>query len=263
MLAHPVPSPSIATEAVVAPLAEARRAPRLSVQLAVSEAEVREAQRLRHAIFVEEMGARLHNTLPGHDDDAFDPHCRHLRVRETAGGRLIGCTRLLTDTAARAAGGFYSETEFELGPVRGLAGRIAEIGRTCVHREHRNGATIATLWAGIAGFVAEHEVRYLIGCASVPLAEDMAQRVFSELAAQHLTEDTLRVRPRQPLPRRDLDARGRAVLPPLLKAYLRVGARIAGEPCVDADFGCADLFILLDTVQLERRYARHFLDRPQ
>ena len=229
----------------------------------MTDAPHHHADALKYEDWAGEMGARLHSTLPGHDEDALDVHCRHLLVREAASGRLIGSTRILTDTAARAAGGFYSESEFELGPVRALPGRLMEIGRTCVHRDYRNGATIATLWAGIAGFVAEHEVRYLIGCASVPLAEDMAQRVFSELAAQHLTEDTLRVRPRQPLPRRDLDARGRAVLPPLLKAYLRVGARIAGEPCVDADFGCADLFILLDTVQLERRYARHFLDRPQ
>lgn len=263
MSAQPVPLPFVPATAVAEPHVEAGRPTRLCVQFAESDAELRESQRLRHDIFAGELGAHLHNTLPGHDDDAFDPFCRHLLVRDAASGRLIGSTRLLTDAAARAAGGFYSATEFDLGPLRALPGRVAEIGRTCVHRDYRNGATIATLWSGIAGFVAEHGIAHLIGCASVPLADDMAQRVFSELADRHLTPVSLRVRPRQPLPRRDLDAREKPVLPPLLKAYLRVGARIAGEPCVDADFGCADLFILLDTANLERRYARHFLERTQ
>lgn len=262
MHTNTAPSPQVDT-AAPAPAAEARTAPRLQASFARSTAEIRESQRLRYEIFAGEMGARLHNSLPGHDDDALDACCEHLLVREVASGRLIGSTRILTEATAQAAGGFYSETEFDLGPVRALPGRIMEIGRTCVHREHRNGATIATLWGGLAGFVAEHGISYLIGCASVPLAEDMAQRVFSELAPQHLTEDALRVRPKLPLARSDLDARPKAVLPPLLKAYLRVGARIAGEPCVDPDFGCADLFILLDTSNLERRYARHFMERAQ
>ena len=233
------------------------------VDFARSRAEVRAAQALRHDIFVGEMGARLHNEIPGLDHDYLDPHCHHLLVRDGLTGQLIGCTRILTEEGARKAGGFYSQGEFEIESVLALPGRFAEIGRTCVHRDYRNGATITALWSGIADFVAARRIDYLIGCASIPLGEDgsMAQAIFSELALRYLTPENLRVRPRIPLLRRDILACGGYSLPPLLKAYLRIGAQICGDPFLDEDFGVADVFILLSTRQLARRYARHFLER--
>lgn len=248
----------------VAPIERVQRnVSRLQISFARSERELRESQRLRYEIFVDEMGATLHNRIPGHDHDALDEHCRHLLVRDAGSGQLIGSTRILTDVTARAAGGFYSEGEFDIEAIRRLPGRIMEIGRTCVHRDYRSGATIATLWSGLAEFVSDEGINYLIGCASVPLADGDAQRIFSDLSQKYMTPAELRVTPKLALPRQDLLAHSDYQLPPLLKAYLRVGARIGGEPCLDPDFKCADLFILLDTVNLERRYARHFLGRPQ
>lgn len=248
---------------VAAPLPAA--APRtLGVELARSREDVRAAQRLRHAIFAGEMGAKLHNRIPGLDHDRLDSYCRHLIVRDGL-GQVVGCTRILTAEAARRAGGFYSETEFDLAPVLSLPGRFMEIGRTCVHPDYRNGATISTLWSGLATFIADQGIDYLIGCASIPLGEDgaEAQALYAELAQRHLVSESLRVKPHLPLPRRDGRARGVGAIPPLLKAYLRLGARIGGEPCLDPDFKVADVFILLSTQRIERRYARHFLDRDQ
>lgn len=225
--------------------------------------EVRAAQQLRYDIFAGEMGARLHNQIPGLDHDHLDPYCRHVLVWEPLTKQLIGCTRILTEDSARRAGGFYSQSEFDLGAVLALPGRFAEIGRTCVHRDYRNGATISALWSGIARFVAEQRIDSLIGCASIPLGENgaMAQAIFSELAQHHLTAEELRVKPLIPLPRHDIVARNDYPLPPLLKAYLRVGAKICGEPFLDEDFQVADVFILVSTRQITRRYARHFLER--
>jgi putative hemolysin len=235
----------------------------LRVAFARSATELRAAQRLRHAIFAGEMGARLHNQIPGVDHDHLDAHCHHLLVWDTLTAEVIGCTRILTEEGARQAGGFYSQSEFEIDPVLALPGRFAEIGRTCVHRDYRNGATITALWSGIAGFVAERRIDFLIGCASIPLGEDgtTAQVIFSELAQRYLTSEDRRVRPRVPLPRRDIVARDDYSPPPLLKAYLRIGAQICGEPFLDEDFQVADVFILVSTRQLTRRYARHFLER--
>jgi putative hemolysin len=240
-------------------------APRaLGVALARSREEIQAAQRLRYAIFAGEMGARLHNRLPGLDHDRLDGYCQHLIVRDAL-GQVVGCTRILTAEAARRAGGFYSQTEFDLAPVLALPGRFMEIGRTCVHPDYRNGATISTLWSGLAAFIAEQQMDYLIGCASIPLGEDgsEARALYAELAQRHLVPEPLRVRPHLPLPRHDGMARSDYTVPPLLKAYLRLGARIGGEPCLDPDFKVADVFILLSTRRIERRYARHFLDRDQ
>jgi len=242
----------------------AREPHALSVALARSGEEVRAAQRLRYAIFAGEMGARLHNRLPGLDHDRLDDYCQHLIVRDGL-GQAVGCTRILTDEAAKRAGGFYSQTEFDLAPVLALPGRFMEIGRTCIHPDYRNGATIGTLWSGLAKFIADRDTDYLIGCASIPLGEDggEARALFAELAQRHLVPELLRVKPHLPLPRHDGKVPCVGAVPPLLKAYLRLGAWIGGEPCLDPDFKVADVFVLLPTRRIERRYARHFLDRDQ
>jgi putative hemolysin len=236
----------------------------LSAELAHYREEIQAAQRLRYAIFAGEMGAKLHNRIPGLDHDRFDAYCQHLIVRDAL-GEIIGCTRILTAEAARRAGGFYSQTEFDLAPVLALPGRFMEIGRTCIHPDYRNGATIGTLWSGLAAFIAEQQVDYLIGCASIPLGTDSgeARALYTELAQRHQVPESLRVKPHLPLPRRDGIAYSQYTVPPLLKAYLRLGAQIGGEPCLDPDFKVADVFILLSTQRIERRYARHFLDRDQ
>jgi putative hemolysin len=236
----------------------------LRVALARSRTEMEAAQRLRYAIFAGEMGAKLHNRIPGLDHDRFDAYCQHLLVRDGL-GRVIGCTRLLTPEGARRAGGFYSQTEFDLAPVLALPGRFLEIGRTCIHPDYRNGTTISTLWSGLAAFIAEQRMDYLIGCASMPLGAEgnAARALYAELAARHLVPEALRVKPHLPLPRRDGVAWSEYAVPPLLKAYLRLDAQIGGEPCLDPDFHVADVFILLPTERIERRYARHFLDRDQ
>jgi len=108
-------------------------------------------------------------------------------------------------------------------------------------------------------------VDYLIGCASMPLGADggAARALYAELAPRHLVPEPLRVKPHLPLPRRDGVAWSEYPVPPLLKAYLRLGAQLGGEPCLDPDFHVADVFILLVSQRIERRYARHFLDRDQ
>jgi putative hemolysin len=234
----------------------------LDAGFAKSVAEIRQAQRLRYDVFAREMGARLHAQLPGLDYDHFDRFCHHLLVRDLASGRVVGYTRLLTGEQARAAGGFYSETEFDIAPVLKLPGRFLELGRTCIHPDYRSGATIATLWAAIADFVAAQGVDYLIGCPSIPLGNNCreAHAIYALLRRRYLSEESLRVVPRIPLPPApSLSTDPAVTLPPLMKAYLRVGARVCGEPFLDADFQVADLFILLPVQALERRYARHFL----
>ncbi|MBK8964180.1 MAG: GNAT family N-acetyltransferase [Candidatus Competibacteraceae bacterium] len=242
-----------------APSSAAPRA--LKVELARSLEAVRAAQRLRYAVFAGEMGAKLHNWRPGLDHDRLDPFCQHLIVRDGF-GQVVGCTRILTAEAARRAGGFYSEREFDLTPVLALPGTFMEIGRTCVHPDYRNGATIGTLWSGLAAFVAEHAIDYLIGCASIPAGGNgAAARALRRTGAALSGRGGVAGAAAPALPRHDGLAHPASSPPPLLKAYLRLGAKISGEPCLDPDFNVADVLILLPTRHIERRYARHFLDR--
>jgi putative hemolysin len=240
---------------------------KLYVELARSEADVREAQQLRYRIFAEELGAELHSEEAGLDADRFDPHCEHLLVRETGSERIVGCTRLLTDDKAELAGNFYSAGEFDLAPILALSGKRLEVGRTCIDPAYRSGAAIAVLWSGLAGYIQLHDIDYLFGCASIELDDGgvRAEAIMQRLRRHAMASTALHVRPLLPLPDSDhpLDDSVTAPMPPLLKAYVRLGARACGEPCWDPDFKVADVLMLLDVDELNPAYSRHFLERAQ
>lgn len=236
-------------------------APRLAAELAAHPQQVRESQRLRYRVFAEEMGARVHTTQPEHEADAYDRFCHHLLVRNLETGEVVGSTRILTDTQSRLCGGFYSESEFDFSSVLALPGRIIEIGRTCVSPECRNGAAIGVLWSALARFMIIHRVDYMIGCASISLRHGtgQAQAITAHFRERHSAPERLRTFPHRPLPETASTTMSSQAMPPLLKAYLRLGAWICGDPCLDLEFNVADLPILLDVDRIDRRYLRHFL----
>ncbi len=241
-----------------------RSSNRYRVEVAGNEG-ILAAQRLRYRIFAEELGANLSDAGSGLDRDDYDPFCRHLIVRDLASGDVVASTRLLTDDAATAAGGYYSQGEFELGTVLANRGRFVEVGRTCVDARYRNGAVIATLWQGIGQIVNTHRIDYLFGCASVPLAPNplYAHAVLRRLLARHHAADECRVSPHRPLPPApQLPAEIAPRMPPLLRAYVSLGAKACGEACWDPAFNVADVFMLLNLRELDAGYGRHFVNAP-
>ncbi|MFN3714050.1 MAG: GNAT family N-acetyltransferase [Alcanivoracaceae bacterium] len=234
-------------------------AARFVAEFTRSRRDIFRAQRLRYRIFSEEYGASFRAPF-GLDRDRFDKHCLHLIVRDTRTGELVGYTRVLTGEASVRAGGFYSAGEFDIDMLAGLTGRVAEIGRTCIHPEHRGGAVIAVLWSRLAQFMLEEKIDHLIGCASVALGEGYdVGAIVARIRERHLSESARRVSPRLPLQQLAASNGGGERMPALLKAYLRMGARVCGEPCWDPDFNCIDFFILLSVTDLPARYVQHFL----
>ena len=237
--------------------------PRLSVAIADSADAIRAAQELRYRVFAEEMGAKLSTPIPGVDVDAYDPFCQHLVVRDDASGEVVGTYRILAPESADQAG-YYSESEFDLSRLDALRPSLVEIGRSCVHPDHRNGATIGLLWAGLGYFMQEHGYEYLMGCASISMADGghIAASLYASLAggpARHLAPPEYRVFPRCPLPLEALRQDLAVEAPPLIKGYLRAGAWVCGEPAWDPDFNTADLPMLLPMSRLSHRHFRHFL----
>ncbi|MEY2734915.1 MAG: GNAT family N-acetyltransferase [Burkholderiaceae bacterium] len=227
--------------------------------------EVREAQRLRHDVFALEMGARLQATLPGHDIDLFDDYCEHLLVRCAATRQVIGTYRVLTPQQAQRVGGFYSDTEFDLTRLRSLRERMVELGRSCVHRDHRHGGVILALWGALAEFMDRNQLDTMIGCASIPMLHngivsgDMAASIWRQVSASHMAPFEWQVRPRLPLPVERLDGTLDVEPPALVKGYLRLGAKVLGAPAWDPDFNTADLPMIMRLSELPARYRRHFL----
>ena len=240
-----------------------RKAPRLTVSIAQSAEEVREAQHLRYQVFAEEMGARLNTLEPGIDRDIFDAYCDHILVRDHDTLEVVGTYRVLSPTQARKIGSYYAETEFDLTRLSHLYERTAEVGRSCVHANYRSGATIALLWSGVLNYMRQHGYDYLIGCASISMADGghTAASIYRRLSLEHMSPIEWRVFPRNELRLDALDRNMNAPLPPLIKGYMRLGCYVCGEPAWDPDFNTADLLVMLPMPLIDQRYARHFFDR--
>ncbi|MBO3677940.1 GNAT family N-acetyltransferase [Stenotrophomonas sp. NPDC087984] len=233
--------------------------------IAHTQEQIHAAQRLRYQVFGEERGGRLDAAVDGRDVDEFDEIMDHLIVTDTATGTVVGTYRLLPPGRSER---LYSDTEFDL---RGLPTEVrssmVETGRACVHADHRTGAVINLMWAGLARYVLLSGHRYLAGCASVPLAEGEGAAANAWLlgTSKHAAPPEMRVHPLDPwIPSRPLDGEpSYADLPPLLRGYLRVGAWMCGSPQHDRAFNDADFFVLLDTERMNDRYRRYFLGESQ
>jgi putative hemolysin len=246
-------------------LLEQGRTSNLTVTLAKSAFEVREAQRLRYRVFAEECGARLDSATSGIDEDEFDSSCEHLIVRDHDTDRVVGTYRILTSWKAKELGRFYSEGEFDLTRLRPLIPRVVEVGRSCIHQDYRRGGVITLLWAGLARFMLTGGYEYMMGCASISLADggNSATETYLSLRGSHLSPDYWRVIPHCPFPIPfGMVVVGKPILPPLIKGYVRLGAYICGKPAWDQQFNTADLFMLLPLSRMSPGYARHFLGAP-
>ena len=247
---------------------------KLSIRLANSASEVTAAQQLRWQVFYEEMGAQPPLGLElGVDSDAYDDWCDHLLVIDEAldaGSQIVGTYRLLQEARLPKGQPFYSAQEFDLSDILSVAntsGQVLELGRSCVLPAYRTSATIALLWRGIADYIAAHNIRMMLGCASFHGADPVEHALgLSYLTHKHLAP--LGQRPRayganaisaDLLPRGSYDERAALMtLPPLVKGYLRTGAMIGEGAFVDRDFNTVDVCIVMPVEQITGRYLSRF-----
>lgn len=252
---------------------------RLKLRLAANERDVLAAQRLRYQIFYEELGAKpdLFTRASGLDCDRFDAICDHLLVIDESpdsdadlrDGKLIGTYRLLRHEVALANGGFYSQSEYDLGPLldRHEDLRLLEVGRSCVARDYRGTAVAELLWQGIWDYVREHGLTAMMGCASLPGTEPhLLADELSFLAHHARAPEEWRVRALShrhvPMARRPIEEiNQRAVLrrlPTLIKGYLRIGSYVGDGAVIDWQFNTTDVLILLPVSRINPKYFAHY-----
>jgi putative hemolysin len=154
---------------------------------------------------------------------------------------------------------------------------MIELGRACVHADHRNFNLLHLLWRGIARYATERKARFLIGCSSLTSQDAMEGTTIYEQLKSYLVTLQLRTHPRAEfavVAGGDDPGLGRgdALEPPgspppatagassrLLRAYLAIGARICGPPAIDREFGTIDFLTLLDLHALPAIVRAHFL----
>lgn len=238
------------------------------VRLARDGAEVAAAQRLRYSVFVEELGGcgEMVDHCARTEADRFDAHGDHLLLLDHSrpeDDRVVGVYRLLREAAACKAGQFYSEGEYDLGPLTRQGRPLLELGRSCLHPAYRGGPGMLHLWSGLAAYIAAHRIEILFGVASfhgtdpAPIAAPL-----SLLHHRYLAPDPLRPVARAEghlamdlIPEAALD-RPAAVraMPALIKAYLRLGGVVGQGAYIDRAFNCIDVCLVLDMANMSPKH---------
>ena len=227
------------------------------VKLATDAQEFRAALRLRYEVFNLELREGLQSShSTGYDLDVFDPVVDHIIVKCAYSNRVVGTYRLQTGATAARHFGYYSEREFCFRPYESLRPQVLELGRACIHQEHRNTQVLMLLWRAIAHYGLQRGCRYLIGCSSVTTQDPaVGAAVFTRLE-KFLVPPELRTKP-QPAYRCDVVGAARAdaeaaKVPKLLRAYLTIGALIGGPPALDREFKTIDFLTLLDLARVPK-----------
>jgi putative hemolysin len=246
-----------------------------ALRIAETAEDLTAAQRLRYEVFVAELGGD--GPLVDHaarlERDAFDPFFDHLVLvdlrRDPAGlDHVIGAYRVLPGDRRAAAGQFYSEGEYDLGPLLASGRRLLELGRSCVHADHRGGAAMFHLWNGLAEYVLDRGIEVLFGAASFHGTDVAAlAQPLAWLHHHHLAPPAMRVSARPPhrqrmdlIPADRLDRRAAlAATPALIKAYLRLGGFVGDGAFLDHAFNTTDVCLVMDTGQMSARHREFYV----
>ncbi|MDR2462533.1 MAG: GNAT family N-acetyltransferase [Verrucomicrobiales bacterium] len=235
-----------------------------AVRLARDRDEIRQAQRLRFEIFNLELHEGLESSyLSGLDRDDFDAVCEHLLVIHNISREIVGTYRMQTGPNAARHLGYYSAQEFDFTPYEFYRPQIVELGRACIHHQHRNLAALNLLWRGIIAYAKKHAARYLIGCSSLTSQDPrLGATTFRNLFHQFMVSEELMT---EPLPKHAFrleEIYDQCPPPPrLLRAYLNIGAKICAAPAMDREFKTIDFLTLMDLENLPPLTANRYLNR--
>lgn len=241
------------------------------IKVAENDEEVEKALRLRYSIFNLEQGKGLKSAeSTGIDKDEFDDFCLHLVVMRKDSSKPVGTYRIHLGSVARSAKGFYSSREYDISGMEKIAAETMEVGRSCVSPEHRRGSAVGLLWGGIGELMSRAKLRYLFGCVSLESVDPVVgwglhqyfleKGQISELISAKPKPEFALEKPDE-LAITEFLTNKTAMLrfiPPVFKGYLRLGAKVCGEPALDSEFGTIDYLIILDTGAIPDRYSRHF-----
>lgn len=234
------------------------------IKTAETNEELRRAFTLRHEVFFQEMQGV---TGKGLDIDQYDIYCDHLIIKDLRTSEVIGTYRLNCTQFQNQY--FYSENEFVIDSLLKLPGHKVELGRACIHKDHRRGLVISLLWKGIAEYMNKANADFLFGCATVKTEDPYIAALLSKYFVQEnkvYMDASVVPQASTHLPLIDLwlnyfkenelseqdKQKVEEVLPPLCRAYLKLGATVSSLPAWDKDFACIDFLTILKRDDLNK-----------
>ena len=235
---------------------------RYDCRLAKTQEEICRAQHLRFEVFNLELGEGLASSyLHQRDQDPFDAVCDHMILIDRMSGEVVGTYRMQSGDTAEEAFGYVSEQAFDFSPFERVRSASLELGRACLHPDHRHYQALSLLWKGILRYANKRALRYLLGCSSLHgLDIQQGHAIYEALKKSHLAPEAFQTTPHfeTQLPFMDWESVTPRI-PKLLRCYLSLGAKICGRPSMDESFGTIDFLTLLDLKDLSLNIQQRFL----
>lgn len=246
------------------------------VRLTRNKEERKQVRQLRYEVFCleENASATEEQKNLGEEYDAYDTYADYMAVFHN--GKIVGTYRIIDKTAAEKMGGFYTDSEFNLSKIKKVNGNIAEMSRACVHKDYReDGLVIRLLWAGLCEYVVKRKIVVLFGVPSfvgtnpAQSAQALSYLYYNYLSPSHLRATVLKenldpsIDPRMTqmniLPRVFVnEEEAKKQMTPLIKGYLRLGATFGRGVFIDKGFGTYDVFVLVQTKNIDKTFQKHF-----
>lgn len=238
------------------------------LKTAESKEELMASFKLRHEVFYQEFQKI---EIEGIDFDKFDALFDHLIIVHKETNKVIGTYRINCSSFQSLS---YTETEFNLDEIFELPGPHLELGRACIHKDHRKGTVLSLLWRGITDYMNISGASVLFGCSSLKINNaNQAALVYKYFYEQGALIENLYSTPTKNFLIPDFDIwyafyqgglnehqvkEAERLIPPLLKSYIKFGAKIASEPAFDKEFDCIDLLTVLKKEDMTNSLARRF-----
>lgn len=230
------------------------------------QTELEKVFKLRHDVFYKEMGASDTVSLKaGLDFDVYDPLCDHLVA--VHGSEIVATYRILPVSRALENNlPPYCATEFDVSPlIRKFGNGLVELGRTCVAKNHRNGVVPRLLWKYLLKHILSSGFQGIMGCVSIHnLSDAQALHTRTQLIEGNMWHREWDLKTSMPahIEARSDDSVSQLtpiILPPLMKAYSGLGAKVCGGPAMDRPFHCSDFLMLAEVSKIPERYLKIFL----
>lgn len=233
--------------------------------------------RLRYNVFVEELGAKTSpaNRKERLERDEFDAFCQHIALIDTSIepetlDHVIGIYRFFTEQNIQRAGRFYSETEFDISNLKKSGRSLLEFGRSCVKYGYRNQNAMRRIWLTLANFVQKNNIGLIFGTVSFHGTDiEPIRPALAYLHHHHLAPPALRTKAigknavshnAYALTKFDIKTIA-STLPPMLKAYLKLGGFVGDGVWIDKDFNTTDVLIAVDIETIPQQQKVLYADK--
>ena len=223
--------------------------------------ELREVQKLRYDYLLKDFGGKL-SGCEGLDDDGYDAFSDSILAIDKKTGRIIGTYRVATEETLKGRP-YKSEEEFDISSLRADPESIIEAGRAVIHEDYRSGVVLGLLWTGLVSYARDHHLRYIFGTCSLHGTDPEPYLPCTSVLNQYYRCEKFGIRAVRSAfeygTMKNLSM-SEARIPGLLKAYLKIGARVSENGFIDHDFNSCDVMIVMDRLNMNERYIKRFLE---